>query len=511
MALVLGDVLRQPDFNLELVVGSHEHLKRPVAGAHAVEVPNPTRWLDTEWVMLTTGIRLRGDAAAQRQLVEEAAWRGLTAIGFALEVIYRKPPPAMLEEAARRNFPVFTVPIEVPFRDIIGYVDRSLASSDFQVLKRTIAIQNVLTDALLEEAPEQALVRRLGGLIESSVLLYGRDGRIAASTGEAPPLSIWRELRSAEPRLVEFQVGRWYVVSVPVSVGGVIRYWLALATRRRSISEQLAKPVIRSAARLLEVVARSREHAAAEERAVRSELLRRVLAVQAGDESLADRLAAVGFETGAACCLAVVAPAAGGSGMEAGRGPFEALLAESRLPYLLVDSTTHLIVLVQGRGLFEEWLRKLARKGVDLVVGVGRSVEALEDAADSLRDAELALEQLRREGPRGRVLRFEDLDLATLLISDLGPGRLQAKVDALIGPVRENEMLYTTLLAYLDADLDVGRTATALHLHANSLRYRLTQLEERLGRSLRSPATIANLYLATMADRSPRQGTNGRR
>ena len=44
MALVLGDVLRQPDFNLELVVGSQEHLKRPVAGAHAVEVPNPTRW-----------------------------------------------------------------------------------------------------------------------------------------------------------------------------------------------------------------------------------------------------------------------------------------------------------------------------------------------------------------------------------------------------------------------------------------------------------------------------------
>ena len=102
MALVLGDVLRQPDFNLELVVGSQEHLKRPVAGAHAVEVPNPTRWLDTEWVLLTTGIRLRGDAAAQRELVEEAAWRGLTAIGFALEVIYRKPPPAMLDEAARR-------------------------------------------------------------------------------------------------------------------------------------------------------------------------------------------------------------------------------------------------------------------------------------------------------------------------------------------------------------------------------------------------------------------------
>ena len=306
MALVLGDVLRQPDFNLELVVGSQEHLKRPVAGAHAVEVPNPTRWLDTEWVMLTTGIRLRGDAAAQRELVEEAAWRGLTAIGFALEVIYRKPPPAMLEEAARRNFPVFTVPIEVPFRDIIGYVDRSLASSDFQVLKRTIAIQNVLTDALLEEAPEQALVRRLGGLIESSVLLYGRDGRIAASTGEAPPLSIWRELRSAEPRLVEFQVGRWYVVAHPVVRGDEVSHWLAIASRRRRASEELARPVIRTATRLLAVVGLAREAVRADERALRAELVDHLLDADRATDISVERLQALGFEVGRPCRVAIV-------------------------------------------------------------------------------------------------------------------------------------------------------------------------------------------------------------
>lgn len=511
MTFTLGSLLDQEDLGLRLVAGGAEGRSRPIAGAHAIEIANPVRWLDPHWVMLTTGVRLRHNVAAQRELVAELDRGGITALGFAEEITFKAVPRPIMEEAERRSFPVFAVPYQTPYRAIISFVNRSVLSNDFYVLQRSISMQNSLMDALGAERPEEGLVTRLATLLGSTVLVYGPDGRLRASQGEAPAAAIWAAVQQRDASLQEFQVGRWYVVSVPVSVGGVIRYWLALATRRRSISEQLAKPVIRSAARLLEVVARSREHAAAEERAVRSELLRRVLAVQAGDESLADRLAAVGFETGAACCLAVVAPAAGGSGMEAGRGPFEALLAESRLPYLLVDSTTHLIVLVQGRGLFEEWLRKLARKGVDLVVGVGRSVEALEDAADSLRDAELALEQLRREGPRGRVLRFEDLDLATLLISDLGPGRLQAKVDALIGPVRENEMLYTTLLAYLDADLDVGRTATALHLHANSLRYRLTQLEERLGRSLRSPATIANLYLATMADRSPRQGTNGRR
>jgi DNA-binding PucR family transcriptional regulator len=48
----------------------------------------------------------------------------------------------------------------------------------------------------------------------------------------------------------------------------------------------------------------------------------------------------------------------------------------------------------------------------------------------------------------------------------------------------------------------VPRTAAALHLHANSLRYRLGRIEDQLGRSLRDPGTIANLYLAVLLERA---------
>jgi len=41
--------------------------------------------------------------------------------------------------------------------------------------------------------------------------------------------------------------------------------------------------------------------------------------------------------------------------------------------------------------------------------------------------------------------------------------------------------------------------AHTLHLHPNSLRYRLAKIEKALGRSLRSPQTIADLYLALRA------------
>ena len=48
--------------------------------------------------------------------------------------------------------------------------------------------------------------------------------------------------------------------------------------------------------------------------------------------------------------------------------------------------------------------------------------------------------------------------------------------------------------------MDVNATAEAMHVHPNTLRYRLSRVEKLLGRSLRQPATIAELSLALLAE-----------
>jgi purine catabolism regulator len=64
-------------------------------------------------------------------------------------------------------------------------------------------------------------------------------------------------------------------------------------------------------------------------------------------------------------------------------------------------------------------------------------------------------------------------------------------------------MLLETLLAFFADGLDTGRTAERLHLHPNSLRYRLGRIETVLGRPLRDPATIAELQLLLVAGSPP--------
>ncbi|MGX6449745.1 PucR family transcriptional regulator, partial [Patulibacter sp. S7RM1-6] len=182
------------------------------------------------------------------------------------------------------------------------------------------------------------------------------------------------------------------------------------------------------------------------------------------------------------------------------RAELEVGLTGAQVPFVLTERGEDLVLVAPAGldGVLEAPLHELASAGGPLDGGVGRATTAVEELPRSYQDARFALQQLAtspRPDSRSHVLAHADLDLVTTLVcdadSDLFAPRRDAVIAALGGPPLEE-----TLRVYLERNLDVTRTAQALHLHPNSLRYRLTRIEERLGRSLRDPATIALLHVA---------------
>ena len=475
-AFTLADLLDQEELGLELLSGP---ATARVVGAHVVEIERPATWLERDWIMLTTGVRLRRRAQEQRRLVAELEAAGAAGLGFGTDLVFRKVPAALLEEARARDFPVFAVPLRTPFREIVGAVNRALAGSELRAMQRLSSIQLQLMDALADEEPERAVLARLASILDATVLRFGADGTVEAATGEAPAGAIWAAITAHPAVLVEFELDGRHTVATPIAGrpgfaaeaaprgGGALGApvgWLAAITDHAR--DRITRPAVRATAPVLAALAHISDAAQRQDRAIRAAVLEQVLAPADPDAgTLAARAASLGLD--------FVQPA-------------RIVLARGELqldrPHLSARRGELTVALVQGD----------VRAAVAEPAAIGRPVSRLEDVPHSLRDAELAL--------RRGVLDYADFDLATLLVAESPRERIEPKAAELLGGLREHPGLQEALAAYFDHGLDVMRAAAAMHVHHNTLRYRLARVEERLGRSLKDPATIASLYIALAYD-----------
>jgi purine catabolism regulator len=480
----LADLLSEESFGLELLTGGSDV---PVRGAHAVEVDAPARWLATDWVMLTTGVRLRGNVEAQRALVPQLEEGGVSALGFGVGLGFKRVPPALVDVAAEHGFPVFAVPYETPFREIIHYIDSALTGGDEHVFRRLTALQRYLVDALRTPQPERAVVDRLAKFLDASVVLLDGEGSPETVAGRAPAPALLEEVCCQPAGLIELEAGGWHAVATPVVTrADQAQRWLVLASPRRGFISKLAKPAAEATAPLLAAMARLGDVVRDQEQAVRAALLEEALEPVAARDlpPLAARAAAFGIDFSQPARLVVI--------RGAGRRDLVTRLDAHRIAHLVQQREDSLLALVQG-----DDADVMAALGElqDVAVGVGRTVVAITDARHSLRDAELGVAHARNG-----IVRFEDFDLGTFMVSEIPPDRLGPKLDEILSVLRANPPLHEALRAYFEHDLDIAATAASLHMHRNSLRYRLARAEQLLGRSLKQPSTVAAVYIALVAE-----------
>jgi purine catabolism regulator len=505
-AFRLRDLLGHEELGLKLLTGGPDALQRRVAGAHAIEIERPTTWLEPGWIMLTTGARLRRSTRAQRGLVAELDASGAAALGFGVELVFRTVPSTLIAEARERDFPVFTVPLQTPFRDVISTINRALVSSDLRTLQRVSSMQLYLMDALGEEDPEQAVLERLSTFLDATVVLFSADGAVAASTGDAPAAEIWREVTSRPATVVEFDIGDGHVLATPVSTGGGPAGWLAVTSRRTSSSPRLARQAARATAPVLAALSRIGSLARQQQRAVRAALLDELLKPHSPRDraAIVARAASLGIDFGMPARVVLICPR-----RDAGRpgarddlgevhGHLTGALAERGAAQLSMHRPRTITALVQAQhGELRAVLDRVIKAAPELVAGVGRPASDIAAVQESHHDATIAVQRLDVSAGR-RILDFEDFDLVTLMISEAPRDRIKPKVDEIMGAL--SPALHDALVAYFAHDLDVMSAARAMHLHHNTLRYRLGRVEEALGRPLKDPGTIAVLYIALAAE-----------
>ncbi|MHA6798236.1 PucR family transcriptional regulator [Bounagaea algeriensis] len=492
----LVDLLADQQLGLELLTEGDPDT--PVGGAHAIEIENPSRWLKAGWLMLTTGTRFAGPAGTaeqQRALIRELHGAGVAALGFGVGISMETVPAALLDEARRRGFPVLAVPLATPFADVVDVVHQAALTKDVSRSRRTVNIQDYLLESLTARDALGTLVHRLGELLRGTVVLYDQSGATVASSGVGPTRIIRSEIAAQPGRRRRFTVGRWHVLTDPVRVDTVL-HWLAVASRRRAVSEELAEPAVEAARRVITMIVRSRESVRAEDRLRRAELLRQITAEKPPDgQYLWDRLEMYRFRRGCELRLLMLTDAAweeeDAESVQRAE-PMERAALDADLRLLVSGYGQRVLGLAEAEdAVLRDWLGALPA-----TVHCGMS-EAFSDPAGGamrLREAEIALAAAVRRGCA--EVRFEEIGLVDWLIAGREESSVRAKAQEVLAPIVGNDSLMRALAEYFRCDCDVQRTAHKLGLHPNSVRYRLKRATAKVGCDLHSPADLAELSLS---------------
>jgi purine catabolism regulator len=134
-------------------------------------------------------------------------------------------------------------------------------------------------------------------------------------------------------------------------------------------------------------------------------------------------------------------------------------------------------------------------------VGLSDPFARVADTAEALRQATWSVHQIR--GTSRRVERYSDArDGGTFLPSTRAAGEQAAR--RVLGPLlaydeAKHSQLAASLRVFLEENRSWVRAAARLHLHKQTLVYRMERVEALTGRRLNSTADVAELWLALQA------------
>lgn len=134
--------------------------------------------------------------------------------------------------------------------------------------------------------------------------------------------------------------------------------------------------------------------------------------------------------------------------------------------------------------------------------GVGQMVKA-QEIRISFRQAERALKIAKQEQ---KFIIFDDELLFEMILEDLNTKTKQEFINRTIAPLYEENELLETLKELFKQNISLKNTANSLHIHINTLHYRLKKIEEYTKLDTKNIHDLLNLYISILLlDKEPKR------
>lgn len=389
-----------------------------------------------------------------------------------------KVPAGIISEAHKVGLAVLSARGGLSATDIFAAVGRLHRRAPNLRTWRKLTASEKLSSALLSSSPEAELLRRYAALTGEALALFTIDGRVHSAAGQLPARSIARQLRGLDEDTLTFSLGRWkmyatYIYHSEADRAAAQGLWLVRGTRT-SAPPDPHEPAAAALEDLILVVTESRRTIARDELADASVLLRAFVRPEADQDVVSEGLLRRGFAAGSRVHLLV----AGRAGEGLNPGVYEApaaVAAHASVPILVGHVGGVINVLTTHNHAVDAIARELPSP-----VGISAPVDQLTGGRHAWRQARVAQLVAGRDSRLSNVsTHFEQCSAAEQAAAMLDSVSLAACVrdlDQAISEVKGAEELVEAMVRH---NYSPSATASALGVHSNTVRNRLSQIKNR--------------------------------
>lgn len=538
--LTVRNALKMPVFERATLVAGANGQDKVIRRAHIIDLPGATfEWVRGGELLLTSGGFFHDDEERKRGLIPKLASRGMAGMVLSVGWYFSATPPPLREAGNRLDFPIIELPPDIAFIDVTEAVYSQIVGEHYAIHERAQEIQRTLHNLVLEGGTLQLLAEVLSGILKRSVVIENVAFEVLAtaqvgtvdmarmrslSAGRTPPdlayrlieRGIYKELLEVRrpvrvPAIPDLDMTMQRIVAPIIVAQQIMGFvWLIAGERELTNLDELALEHAATVAALIMFKERAVRQA---EITLRGDFLEQIFNVSdAQDPTLVEQAQQLDFNLGLEYQVMVAERT--GTAPDHLSPPLLPQV-EDRLralhPALVVPREMRVVILLQGRHppdghrIAQELVDSLRAAEMQVLIGIGRAVTNLAGLRVSYNQAVEALKIAQALGQRAGLRNFDELGVLHWL-RHLSPKLLGANIylDAIRRLAEYDEQHHQNLLLTLETYLDVGgvaEVATRLHVHRNTLSYRLERIEQLLDLDLRDPACRMNLYVALKAYR----------
>jgi PucR family transcriptional regulator, purine catabolism regulatory protein len=489
MTITVRELIENPHLKSTLIAGS-DGLERKISWAHSCELNDPSPWLTGEELIMTSGLALPPSKKEQVSYIERLIKAGASGLAIGKELHAPEITKALLVIADENEFPILLTDYEVPWIAISKTVASANSNQNHAQVIQTLRIYDVLRKSINHTSPEK-IIDMLNKIIDSKLNVLDANNNRQLFKSEKKDLT--KELKDVLPLDTNSTIGinqnKRVVVQLPIPS--------TRPTILQAVSNSITPPdpiVLRHITTILGLIVERETSFLERQTRLGAEIFREIIEGQVTDDIASILLKEHGLGGDSLCIIAC--------------SPNEKAFEYERLHYWLNDFKIPHLITSRENGLLIllpknlDTISNLRSEVQDsMYIGISDSIIRLSRIQDAYQEALWALNSA--ETKNINIVHYGD----NFPISPFLP-RNRLKAEELVKQVLGNLLKYDdnhkaeltkTLYIYLNENRSWKNTAEKLHIHKQTLVYRIHRIEEITGYRLDDISNIAELWLTLEA------------